>query len=387
MSKELIEAIKQLEVERGLNYATVIEALKSALLSAYRKYFKDEEANVRIDIDEESGDIKVIAGREKVVEGKKEIVEEEVTPKDFGRIAAQTAKQVVLQKIREAEREKLFQEFVGKEGELVTGIVQQSDYRFTLLDLGNTEALLPPSEQVSGERYKHGMRLKAYIVEVRKSTKEPQVIVSRTHPGLVKRLFELEVPEIQQGIVEIRVVAREPGYRTKIAVYSRDKNVDPVGACVGPKGSRVKMVVHELKGEKIDVIPWNENPAQLIANALSPAKVSKVRINEAEKTALVIVPDDQLSLAIGKEGQNARLAAKLTGWKVDIKSESQLAEEEKEEKIGKKEKQSQTEKKTSTDEKIAICQALTAKGTTCKNKAVMGSNFCKRHQGYADEKN
>lgn len=387
MSKELIEAIKQLEVERGLNYNTVIEALKSALLSAYRKYFKDEEANVRIDIDEESGDIKVIAGREKVVKGKKEIVEEEVTPKDFGRIAAQTAKQVVLQKIREAEREKLFQEFVGKEGELVTGIVQQSDYRFTLLDLGNTEALLPPSEQVPSERYKHGMRLKAYIVEVRKSTKEPQVIVSRTHPGLVKRLFELEVPEIQQGIVEIRVVAREPGYRTKIAVYSKDKNVDPVGACVGPKGSRVKMVVHELKGEKIDVIPWNESPAQLIANALSPAKVSKVRINEAEKAALVIVPDDQLSLAIGKEGQNARLAAKLTGWKVDIKSESQLAEEEKEEKKENNEKQSPAENKTSTDEKIVICQALTAKGTNCKNKAIMGSNFCKQHQGYADERN
>lgn len=386
MSKELIEAIKQLEVERGLNYATVIEALKTALLSAYRKYFKDEEANVRIEIDEESGEIKVIADRERTVKGKKEIVEEEVTPKDFGRIAAQTAKQVVLQKIKEAEREKLFQEFVGKEGELVTGIVQQSDYRFTLLDLGNTEALLPPSEQVSTERYKHGMRLKAYIVEVRKSTKEPQVIVSRTHPGLVRRLFELEVPEIQQGIVEIKVVAREPGYRTKIAVYSKDKNVDPVGACVGPKGSRVKMVVHELRGEKIDVIPWNENPAQLIANALSPAKVSKVRVNEKEKTALVVVPDDQLSLAIGKEGQNARLAAKLTGWKVDIKSESQLAEEEKIKEKEKKKKAEKSEKEPSTAEESAICQALTAKGTPCKNKAVSGSKFCKRHQDYQTER-
>lgn len=386
MSKELIEAIKQLEVERGLNYATVIEALKTALLSAYRKYFKDEEANVRIEIDEESGEIKVIADRERTVKGKKEIVEEEVTPKDFGRIAAQTAKQVVLQKIKEAEREKLFQEFVGKEGELVTGIVQQSDYRFTLLDLGNTEALLPPSEQVSTERYKHGMRLKAYIVEVRKSTKEPQVIVSRTHPGLVRRLFELEVPEIQQGIVEIKVVAREPGYRTKIAVYSKDKNVDPVGACVGPKGSRVKMVVHELRGEKIDVIPWNENPAQLIANALSPAKVSKVRVNEKEKTALVVVPDDQLSLAIGKEGQNARLAAKLTGWKVDIKSESQLAEEEKIKEKEKKKKAEKSEKEPSAAEESAICQALTAKGTPCKNKAVSGSKFCKRHQDYQTER-
>lgn len=380
MSKELIEAIKQLEVERELDYATVIEALKSALLSAYRKYFKDEETSIRIDIDEESGDIKVIAEREKVIKGKKEIVEEEVTPRDFGRIAAQTAKQVVLQKIKEAEREKLFQEFSGKEGELVTGIVQQSDYRFTLLDLGHTEALLPPSEQVSTERYKHGMRLKAYIIEVRKSMKEPQVIVSRAHPGLVRRLFELEVPEIQQGVVEIKAVAREPGYRTKIAVYSRDKNVDPVGACVGPKGSRVKMVVHELKGEKIDVISWNENPAQLIANALSPAKVSKVRINEMEKAALVVVPDDQLSLAIGREGQNARLAAKLTGWKVDIKSESQLSEEEKE--AEEKREKGQAVKKASSDKESALCQALTTKGNPCKNKALSGSKFCQRHQGY-----
>ncbi len=384
MSKELIEAIKQLEMERGLNYSTVIDALKAALLSAYRKYFKDEKANVRIEIDEESGEIKVIADREKEVDGKKQIVEEEVTPKDFGRIAAQTAKQVVLQKIREAEREKLFQEFAGKEGELVTGIVQQSDYRFTLLDLGNAEALLPPSEQVPTERYKHGMRLKAYIVEVRKSTREPQVIVSRTHPGLVRRLFELEVPEIQQGIVEIKVVAREPGYRTKIAVYSKDKNVDPVGACVGPKGSRVKMVVQELKGEKIDVIPWNENPAQLIANALSPAKVSKVRINETEKTALVIVPDDQLSLAIGKEGQNARLAAKLTGWKVDIKSESQLAEEESEKKVEKAEDFNPTQPEISADQKLENCQALTTKGTRCMNKALSGSKYCKRHQNYVE---
>jgi N utilization substance protein A len=230
------------------------------------------------------------------------------------------------------------------------------------------------------------MRLKAYIIEVRKSTKEPQVVVSRTHPGLVRRLFELEVPEIQQGIVEIRAIAREPGYRTKIAVYSKDKNVDPVGACVGPKGSRVKMVVHELRGEKIDVIPWNENPAQLIANALSPAKVNKVRINETEKTALVIVPDDQLSLAIGREGQNARLAAKLTGWKVDIKSESQLLEEEEEKKKEVKEKEeSHLAEGASSENGSNLCQALTSKGAPCKNKALSGSKFCRLHQGYKAE--
>jgi N utilization substance protein A len=234
---------------------------------------------------------------------------------------------VILQRLREAERDITFGEYAGREGDIVTGIVQQQDHRYTILDLGKTEALMPPSEQIPHERYEHGARLKAYIVEVRKSSRGPQIIVSRTHPGLIKRLFELEVPEILDGIVDIRAVAREPGHRSKIAVISNDKNVDPVGACVGAKGSRVRMVMNELRGEKIDIIKASDDMAEFVANALSPAKVKEVRLQDDGETALVIVPDYQLSLAIGKEGQNARLAARLTGLRVDIKSESQIKKE------------------------------------------------------------
>ena len=249
-------------------------------------------------------------------------------PDDFGRIAAQTAKQVILQRIREAERDLKYEEYAGREGDIVTGIVQQTDNRYTLLDLGKVEALLPQAEQVPYERYEHGARLKAYIVEVRKTTKGPQIVVSRSHPGLVKRLFELEVPEISSGVVEIKAAAREPGHRTKIAVWSNDPNVDPVGACVGARGSRVRMVTNELRGERIDVVPFSDDPVEFIQAALQPARVREVRLDDETGTATVVVSDYQLSLAIGKEGQNARLAARLTGWRIDIKSETQLAEEE-----------------------------------------------------------
>jgi N utilization substance protein A len=254
---------------------------------------------------------------------------EEEVPADFlGRIAAQTAKQVIYQKLRDAEREMTYEEFSGREGDIVTGIIQQDSHRYTLLDLGKVEALLPQAEQVPSEPYRHGERLKAYIVEVRRTTKGPQIVVSRTHPGLLRKLFELEVPEIAQGIVEIRAVAREPGHRSKIAVTSLEPGVDPVGACVGPKGSRVRMVVNELRGEKIDVVQWIEEPERFVANALAPAKVKEVHVDDTSGSAKVIVPDYQLSLAIGKEGQNARLAAKLTGFRIDIKSETQSAEDD-----------------------------------------------------------
>ncbi|HVN50690.1 MAG TPA: transcription termination factor NusA, partial [Acidimicrobiales bacterium] len=249
-------------------------------------------------------------------------------PGELGRIAAQTFRQVMNQRIREAERDRKFEEYANREGDIVTGIIQQTDSRYTLLDLGRVEALLPQAEQVPYERPEPNARVKAYIVEVRKTAKGPQIVVSRTHPGLIKRLFELEVPEIADGIVEIKACAREPGARTKIAVWSNDNNVDPVGACVGARGARVRMVVNELRGEKIDIVPFSDDPADFVMKALSPAKVKEVRIHEDTGVAEVIVPDYQLSLAIGKEGQNARLAARLTGWRVDIKSETQLAEEE-----------------------------------------------------------
>ncbi|MBC7335584.1 MAG: transcription termination/antitermination protein NusA, partial [Clostridia bacterium] len=252
-------------------------------------------------------------------------VEVEVTPRNFGRIAAQTAKQVVVQRIREAERNLVYDEFSGREQDIVTGVVRRTENRNVLIDLGRTEAILAPSEQVSTEVYRQGERIKTYILEVRKTTKGPQILVSRTHPGLVRRLFELEVPEIHDGIVEIKAVAREPGLRSKIAVHSHDHNVDPIGACVGPRGMRVQTVVNELRGEKIDIIRWSPDTAEFVGSALSPAKVIAVELDEENRTAQVIVPDYQLSLAIGREGQNARLAARLTGWKIDIKSESQAA--------------------------------------------------------------
>ncbi len=351
MNAEMIAALRELEREKGIAFETILAGLEEAMASAYKTWWKQEHpegdddfVGVRAHIDPETGDLRVwlqqleeveVEHEGELAEGEtaalemKVVSEEEVEVTDEfkGRIGAQTAKQVIFQKLRDAEREMTYEEFAGREGDIVTGIVQQQERRYTLLDLGKVEALLPQAEQVPSEPYRHGERLKAYITEVRKGTKGPQIVVSRSHPGLLKALFALEVPEIEEGIVEIKAVAREPGHRSKIAVSSNEPGVDPVGACVGPKGSRVRMVVNELRGEKIDVVPWSANPAELVANALQPAKVKEVRIDEATSTALVIVPDYQLSLAIGKEGQNARLAARLTGWRIDIKSEAQVADE------------------------------------------------------------
>lgn len=322
---EMMEALTALAVDKGISEEIMLEALANALVTAYKRLpAAAEEALVEIDI--ETGEIKVIA--QELDEDGDVVREWDDTPKDFGRIAAQTAKQVILQRIREAEREMKYEEYAGREGDIVTGIIQQTDQRYTLLDLGRVEALLPQAEQVQNERYEHGSRLKAYIVEVRKTAKGPQIVVSRTHPGLVRRLFELEVPELLDGVVELKAVAREPGHRTKIAVASNDSNVDPVGACVGARGMRVRQVVNEVRGEKVDIVPYSDDPADFVMKALAPARVREVRIHEDTGAAEVIVPDFQLSLAIGKEGQNARLAARLTGWQVTIKSESELAAEE-----------------------------------------------------------
>jgi N utilization substance protein A len=322
---EMLEALSALAVEKGISEEVMLEALANALVTAYKRMPEAaEEALVEIDV--ETGEIRVIA--QELDEEGNVVREWDDTPADFGRIAAQTAKQVILQRIREAEREMKYEEYAGREGDIVTGIIQQTDARYTLLDLGRVEALLPQAEQVPGDRYDHGARMKAYIVEVRKTAKGPQIVVSRTHPGLVKELFKLEVPELVDGIVELKAVAREPGHRTKIAVASNDQNVDPVGACVGARGMRVRQVVNELRGEKVDIVPFSDDAPEFVMRALAPAKVREVRIHEDTGIAEVIVPDFQLSLAIGKEGQNARLAARLTGWRVDIKSETQLAEEE-----------------------------------------------------------
>ncbi|MDR7556372.1 MAG: transcription termination factor NusA [Armatimonadota bacterium] len=346
MNVELLRALEQLEEERGISKDVIIEAIEAALLSAYKKNFGSTAQNMRIEMDRATGEMRAYQVRT-VVEHVEDpttqialaqvrewdpsaqvgdMVEVEVTPKDFGRIAAQTAKQVVVQRLREAERELVYKEFRDREGDIVTGIVQRIERKNVYLDLGRIEAVLPPPEQIPRESYRQGERVKAYVVEVRQGTRGPQIVVSRTHPGLLKRLFELEVPEVYEGIVELKAIAREAGTRSKIAVASRDRNVDAVGACVGPKGSRVQAIVDELRGEKIDIVAWSPDAAQFVAAALSPAKVVRVEIQEPTKTALVVVPDHQLSLAIGREGQNARLAAKLTGWRIDIKSESQIKE-------------------------------------------------------------
>ena len=326
MNADMMEALQAVASERGLSIDTLFAALADALESAYKRRPDAWECSW-VTIDPDTMEFRVFA-QELDEYGEPFGDEFEVTPDDFGRIAAQTTRQVMSQRIREAERELKYEEYAGREGDIVTGMIQQTDARYTLLDLGRVEALLPQSEQVMFERPEPNARLKAYIVEVRKTAKGPQIVVSRTHPGLVRRLFELEVPEIADGIVEIRACAREPGHRTKIAVYSNDPNVDPVGACVGARGARVRQVVTELRGEKIDIVPFSEDLPDFVMKALSPAKVKEVRIIEETGTAEVIVPDFQLSLAIGKEGQNARLAARLTGWRVDIKSETQLAQEE-----------------------------------------------------------
>ncbi|MFN3217612.1 MAG: transcription termination factor NusA [Acidimicrobiales bacterium] len=325
MNSEMMEALQALAADKGISVDTLFAALADALESAYKR-MPDAHEYAWVTIDPDSMDIRVLA-QELDEDGEPMGDEFDVTPDNFGRIAAQTAKQVMMQRIREAERELKYEEYAGREGDIVTGIIQQSDSRYTLLDLGRVEALLPQAEQVPNERPDANARIKAYIVEVRKTIKGPQIVVSRTHPGLIKRLFELEVPEIADGVVEIMACAREPGHRTKIAVRSNDANVDPVGACVGARGARVRMVVNELRGEKIDIVPFSDDDEDFVMKALSPAKVKEVRIDRETGTAEVIVPDYQLSLAIGKEGQNARLAARLTGWRVDIKSETQIAEE------------------------------------------------------------
>ncbi len=345
MNKEFIQAIEDLEKEKHISKEILLEAIESALVSAYKKNYGTSQ-NVRVDIDQDTGDINVYMRMDVVDDDDFEddltqitleeameidpryevgdVVEYQVTPRDFGRIAAQTAKQVVVQRIREAERGMIFDNFITRQGEIVTGTVQRVSNETLFINVGNTEGILSPNEQVPGEHYNINDRLKVYIMDVRKSNKGPQVFLSRSHPGLVKRLFELEVPEIEDGTVEIKGIAREAGSRTKMAVYTEFENVDPVGACVGTRGARVQAIVDELHGEKIDIITWSEDPKVLIANVLSPSKVEKVIISdEAEKSATVVVPDYQLSLAIGKEGQNVRLAARVSGWKIDIKSHSQ----------------------------------------------------------------
>ncbi len=323
---DMMEALSALAADKGISVDTLFGALADALETAYKR-MPGAHDYAWVVIDPETGEFRVMA-QELDDEGEPVGPEMDVTPDNFGRIAATTTKQVMSQRIREVEREMKYEEYAGREGDIVTGIIQQTDARYTLVDLGRVEALLPQAEQAQYERLEPGLRVKAYIVEVRKTAKGPQIVVSRTHPGLIKRLFELEVPEIADGVVEIRACAREPGARTKIAVWSNDPNVDPVGACVGARGGRVRMVVTELRGEKIDIVPFTDDPADFVAKALSPAKVREVRIHEDTGTAEVIVADNQLSLAIGKEGQNARLSARLTGWHVDIKSEAQAAEEE-----------------------------------------------------------
>lgn len=342
-TNELIEALGDIVKQKGIEKEIIFSALESALTTAYKKNYG---ASIKVALNRENGDIKIYAQKtvvEEVNDGQSEInledakdinkiyelgdiVDIELAPKDFGRVAAQNVKQNVVQKIREAEREIIYKEFSEKENDIITGIVQKKEKQSVLIDLGRMETLLAPTEQMPNEGYNHGDMLKFYVVEVKWSSKGPNIIISRTHPGLVKRLFEMEVPEIFDGTVEIKSIAREAGSRTKIAVHSRDENVDATGACVGPKGIRVQNIVNELKGEKIDIVKWSKDQEEFIANALSPAKAVSVEINEEERSARVVVQDYQLSLAIGKEGQNARLAAKLTGWKIDIKSQSQVQE-------------------------------------------------------------
>src|SRR5688572_13182379 len=416
MSAEIVEAVKTLGREKGISEEKLMGALEDALLSAYKKQpGAARYARVRMDrdsgdfiveefllpeeledqlldeaeeqatgalerrVDPETGEVIIPEAPDidpaRLSDFEDQIEVRDVTPHDFGRIAAQTAKQVILQRIREAERDMMFEEYRDRVGELITGIVQQSDSRYTLVQLRErVEALLPKSEQVDGERYDHSQRIKAVIKEVSSSTRGPSIIVSRRDPELIKKLFELEVPEIADGLVEITNVAREPGYRSKIAVVSHADGVDPVGACVGPRGSRVRMVVSELRGEKIDIIPYNDEPARFVAKALSPARVREVLVDDDGKQATVIVPDDQLSLAIGREGQNARLAARLTGWRIDIRSETEFAEEE-------------AESGYEEEETSGRCAAILGNGRRCPNASLPGSRYCglESHQALEHE--
>lgn len=374
MSSELMDALKALAREKDIDEYEMLDKLEEQLAATYQRIM-DLENETRVTLDRETGRIYVY---ELIPAGGTEeepvFEEEDITPKDVSRIAAQAAKNVIMSSIRDAEREKIYDEYSDRVGESVTGTVQQSDSRYTLIKLREgVEALLPPAEQPHSERYDHNQRIKAYIIEVRKTTNEPSIVVSRTHPGLIRRLFELEVPEIYDGIVEIKSVAREPGMRSKVAVSSRESGLDPVGACVGPKGSRVRMIVSELRGERIDVVPWQEDPENYVASALSPAKVTRVSVAEDSHTATVIVPDDQLSLAIGKEGQNARLAAKLTGWRIDIKSQTQAAESG----IS---AGGSGEDGGAEEEFDGRCIAITSSGLRCRNKARPGSTYCGVHE-------
>mgnify|MGYP000983549617 FL=1 len=343
--KEFLQTLQELAYEKGIDEERLFETIEAALISAYKRNFSSKE-NVRISLSRETGAFHVFAIKKVVEEAENDIehislaqarainpdyavgdvVEIEMTPANFGRIAAQTAKQVVMQRLREAERGIVYEEYSGRSADIVTGIVQRVEGRNVFVDIGRAEAVLMATEQLPTEEYNYGDTLRAYIIEVKRTARGPQIMLSRTHPGLLKKLFELQVPEMQEGVVEIKSIAREAGSRSKVAVWSSEERVDPIGACVGPHYMRVQAVVDELAGEKIDIVKWSDDPATYIANSLNPAKVISVAVNEAEKVSRVIVPDYQLSLAIGKEGQNARLAAKLTGWKIDIKSESQAQE-------------------------------------------------------------
>ena len=345
MSSDLLDALNALEEQKGISRDVLIEAIEAALVTAYKRNFNQAQ-NVRVDLNLDKGSIRVFSRKDVVEEVEddrlqisledakvinpayqlEDIVEQEVTPRNFGRIAAQTAKQVVTQRVREAERGLIYEQYVDREDDIVTGVVERLDARNIYVGLGKVEAALPVNEQIQGETYRPHDRIKVYITKVERTTRGPQVIVSRTHPGLLRRLFEMEVPEIYEGIVEIKSIAREAGDRSKISVYAHNEEVDPVGSCVGAKGARVQTIVNELNGEKIDIVEWSEDPVVFVANALSPSKVLDVQVNEEEKSTTVVVPDYQLSLAIGKRGQNARLAAKLTGWKIDIKSETDARE-------------------------------------------------------------
>jgi N utilization substance protein A len=344
-ANELLDALTALEKQKGISREVLIEAIEAALVTAYKRNFNQAQ-NVRVDLNLDNGTMLVFSRKdvmEEVLDDRLhisledakqvnpayelgDVVEQEVTPRNFGRIAAQTAKQVVTQRVREAERGMIYEEYVDREEDIVNGIVERLDARNIYVGLGKVEAVLPVNEQILTETYRPHERIKVYITKVERTTRGPQVFVSRTHPGLLRRLFEMEVPEIYDGIVEIKSIAREAGDRSKISVVAHNEDVDPVGSCVGAKGSRVQTIVNELNGEKIDIVEWSEDPVIFVANALSPSKVLDVQINEDEKSTTVVVPDYQLSLAIGKRGQNARLAAKLTGWKIDIKSETDARE-------------------------------------------------------------
>lgn len=345
MSSDLLDALTALEKQKGISRDILIEAIEAALVTAYKRNFNQAQ-NVRVDINLAVGTMLVYSRKDVVEEvtddrlqisledarainphyAVGDVVEEEVTPRNFGRIAAQTAKQVVTQRVREAERGLIYEEYVDREDDIVNGIVERLDARNIYVGLGKVEAVLPANEQIQTETYRPHDRIKVYITKVERTSRGPQVFVSRTHPGFLRRLFEMEVPEIFEGIVEIKSIAREAGDRSKISVYAHNEEIDPVGSCVGAKGARVQTIVNELSGEKIDIVEWSEDPVVFVANALSPSKVLDVQVNEEEKSTTVVVPDYQLSLAIGKRGQNARLAAKLTGWKIDIKSETDARE-------------------------------------------------------------